>query len=157
MVKKSLSDVADQVIRAVSQLPDADPRASIVRQHLQSLIAALTPASQQSVPAMRQHLDTPAETPNAITDMHFPPIAAPPSDLAPRARTVTVAPVHLNRPGLQTDRRSARKAAGVTLKQVAAAAKTTLPTARMYETKRTAVRPDKRLALDHVYKSFRRE
>jgi len=71
---------------------------------------------------------------------------------APKRSDVVRAPSQ--RPGLQTSRRAARQLAGHTLKSVATMAHTTLPTVRMYEAKRTAVRPDKRHTLDQVYATF---
>lgn len=159
MKPNKLTEIADQVIRSVTQLQESDPRTQVVRQHLQQLIVALRPQVLKSTPPppSSENTATQPETPHAKEMASIAPKATAWDILQPKTRQVSVAPMRSDRPGLLTGRRAARKAAGVTLKQVAAAAKTTLPTARMYETKRTAVRPDKRKALDEVYKNFVRE
>lgn len=165
--KNRLNEIADQVIRSVAQLQENDPRSRIVTRHLQELIVALKPQSLKSTPPPGpDQTQTQPETPHAIQMASVAPKAQTAWDvlqaqvvpeLQPKMRQSSVAPMHSDRPGLLTNRRELRKKAGVTLKQVAAAAKTTLPTARIYELKRTAVHPTKRKALDRVYKSFRRE
>jgi hypothetical protein len=142
-MNSKISQLGDQILKTLDQLPGNDPQTKRVRMHVQALMEAL--GSPVSDAAMGTSQEPAAE-------FEGPPVnsrgggSSPPPPL--KFKTL--------RPGMHTERRATRQAAGVTLKQVAKAAKTTLPTARMYEVKRTAVRPDKRRDLDRVYESLRK-
>ncbi len=156
-----LSILADQIMKALNHLDPHDPQALRVRAHVLALADAMgadIPDTAVGLPTERPRGSTPDERVQEVRELTeqarnhtitqerelerrirgFAPSSFPPA----------------KRPGLATERRAARQLAGVTLKGVAQAAGTTLPTVRMYEAKRTAVRPDKRAILDHVYAEF---
>lgn len=137
-----LSVLADQILKTLDQLTSQDPQTQRVRAAVLDLAEAMgadIPDSVMRGPhAPPERANTPPQTPDALRAIGFQRSSFPPAQ----------------RPGLSTERRASRQLAGVTLKQVAQAAHTTLPTVRMYEAKRTAVRPDKRATLDHIYAEF---
>lgn len=138
-MKQALLDslkINEQLYDLLDQLKGQDSRSVALRGHVLGLAEALG----------IQGADKLTLSQKAVTSRPAPKQ----SGNAPRPPSVSPS----QRPGLQTSRRAARQLAGHTLKSVATMAHTTLPTVRMYEAKRTAVRPDKRHILDELYATF---
>lgn len=151
---KKLARLADDILRALDQLDGDTPQVEAVRGHVLAL-AQLLGAGEQVRAAAEAHRDeriTEMRTRSTPAQGHVVRGFRPTTIPAPQAEEIAAA-----RPGLATERRIARMKAGVTLKQVAQAAGTSYTTTRMYETRRSSVRPDKREALDQVYAQFRKE
>lgn len=159
---KKLARLADDILRALDQLDGDTPQVEAVRGHVLALAQILGAGELVRAAAELHHdrrideqrsSETPHEGHRAIRG--FRPTTIP---AGPRiAEEQDVLHPSAIRPGLATERRIARMKAGVTLKQVAAAAGTSYTTTRMYETRRSSVRPDKREALDQVYAQFKKE
>lgn len=156
-----LATLGDQILRSLDKLPGNDPKTQAVRASVRALMSALsepernaqTDRPQGPVPKIVEQ-GTFAPLPDEhVSDFARPPFNAPGYESESAAlRPGSVPP---NVPKTYAGRRALRRAAGLTLKEVATKAKVTLPTARMYEANRMAVtKPDKRADLDRVYEAF---
>lgn len=162
---RKLQLLGDQILRTLDQIPGNDSRSAAVREHVQALLDALEgpvvsdyASAEYNTPQGRAQAETVAPPGKAvrvpITTAKLRPLTNPPPKLTPTPPDPGRPALRSQRPGLFTERRVARQRAGVSLKSVAAMAHVTLPTARMYEAKRTAVKPEKRASLDQVYQQF---
>jgi len=153
-----LAVLGDQILRSLDQLPGNDPKTKAVREHVRALMSALSEPERNTAtdrPQARivEHGTLPPVPPEHVSDFARPPFNAPgytseSSELRPSSAPSSV-------PKTYAGRRALRRAAGLTLKDVAAKARVTLPTARMYEANRMAVtKPDKRADLDRVYEQL---
>lgn len=155
---KKLQSLADAILRSLDQLDGDTPQVEAVRGHVLALAQLLgahpNVLGHEAAERVRDERIMEGRADDAIRRVRgFKPTTVPPK------RDTLPAPEPLvgTRPGLSTERRLQRMQAGVTLKQVAEAAGTSYTTTRMYESKRTSVRPDKREALDQVYAKFQGE
>ena len=166
---KKLQSLADDILRALDRLDGDTPQVEAVRGHVLALAQLL---GVRGAPEILGHEAAERARDEAITDERrvrgfkmstTPPRRhdtqrPPPGSIYPQSpHEVQPEPPRGARPGLGTERRIQRMLAGVTLKQAAAAAGTSYTTTRMYESKRSSVRPDKRAALDQVYMQFKKD